>query len=575
MTTQSNSLTPASDPNALNKYILQAFDATSLAVAQNPGDILNLLIDPLDQEVPEGLIFNQGAQQAFESVYIENTSYEETSSLFAAQVGISGSCGFFSGSVQVSHDSAVYQSTNFFGCYSSTDIDRGSKSLKDKNSDNILNLLKPGLVTQLKAIDSLAAARDFTHNYGTHLITRIKLGGNCIINIQSQANTYADKEFLAITINNAYSSISSAAALASASTQSESLKQQYNLTQSIIAKGGDAGLAAKVDSNQSDAFGQWADSCTSDTILRIEETIEYWALLPESENASKVLKQYIDLVVLNQSLSKPAIFFAEQPVIPEGKTYAHVTVSEKYKIISGGARLSIPCTSFLQSSYPSINGSGEIDGWNAFSNDLLVPAAPGDLLAAYAIAVCDPGNLLQVEVNSTLSPNTGSGIAIAYAPVPDQFVLTGGGAFISYGVESAPKFLNSIHPWHQDQPVGDKIFNTWVAQACDYQNPSTNTSLRSFGIGISCKDLNIEQEVSQSAQVNGLVGNTAAELKKGLGIAGGGVYMVYTTLEGEGNFLQQSFPSNSTTWQEHNECYSPTEVLVEAFAIGLKTSIRY
>src|SRR5688572_24923060 len=99
--------------------LLQSFNVFEIT---NPEELLLKLIHCRDAAFPAGKVTLSDQTQAFIRHYMEHTSTLETKKELSASVGISGSYGFFSASVQVDYSKSEYQSSRSFFSSNSASI---------------------------------------------------------------------------------------------------------------------------------------------------------------------------------------------------------------------------------------------------------------------------------------------------------------------------------------------------------------------------------------------------------------------------------------------------------------------
>jgi hypothetical protein len=532
---------------------LQAYDANSkpqdkllqsfnIFTVDRPNELLMNLIPCIEngKTIPSTYISSSTGAQSFKSQYLEQSSSRETKREFSASVGIEGSYGVFSASMQMDYSKSEATSTTaFYSCYRAK-LSIGTLSFKADKADT-RNLLNPALIKQLDGINSMAKAHDFIETWGTHLVTRVNLGGTLFVSIQADTNSKEEKEKLSLDIKTKYDgAIASLSAAASVVTEMRKSSATKNVKHDVVALGGLATKAAMIDPDNKASYQAWIDTCTENTVFAASESIELYKLA--EGDAQGILKKYIDLKMLAYSLEHPTVFAEEKSISPYNNNTitAPTTYTKGYKIIGGGAAASLGCSSYLIGSYPQAEGSATPTGWHAASHDIAIAANPSNILSAYAIAVYDPENYLEVTVATAKGKNKGLGIDEAEVTLGDGWVLTAGGINCS-NVDSANKFVLASY---------FKSPRTWAAACSDYISRSTNTETTVYAVGIKSRDphLSITSTQIKGAESYGQHGRGVANAQTC--VCGGGVRVWNNT--GMGNLVQKTFPVSPTSWAEVN-----------------------
>ena len=522
-------------------FLLRSFNAFDENIALDPTQIVNNLNNYLRRPLTDKEINMQTMAQTFQSSFYESYSSNDTQSNFAASVGLKGKYGCFSASMSVSVSKTSYQSSTAYNCGFDAVLNSGACYFSQKDSnEHILNCLKEELSSDLKEIASIADAEAFTDKYGTHIVLGVKLGGAIYFSTTSETSSSSAKSTMAADVKAKYKSVgSSMSASASVSADIESENSASRTVVSLSTSGGDAILASKIDKTIPQTIHDWEETCNSNSVQFIDISKEFWDLAENGSPAQTFLKRYVELRVLIQSLSYPSIFSAS--IVPQAyvENTATVTLPENYRLISGGARTS--GSNRLTSSFPNFDQSKQIVGWNAKSHDIGNPSTSSDVLTAYAIAVYDPTNLLNIECVSAQSPSTGSGgCGVSATLTIDQgYCLTGGGCQADVVGNSASKYIMESYP----------NGNAWNVVVSDYQVGSINVITTAYAIGISSADLRISSSVVDEKLENYQHGNATASVSRA--IAGGGVKVQYTS-GSMGNLVQSSFPASANSWEEYN-----------------------
>lgn len=544
--------------------ILQSFNAFNSKIAGAPNNIFGYLNNyRIGQLAPADLNFVTNQQQ-FRTTRNEYKNSEETKTGFAASVGLTGSYGFFSGSVQASHSRESYASYTGYNFGFNAFVNPGSLSFYRPNGVAAIKAyLVPELLTALNGIGNLQQAADFTERYGTHLITGVNLGGALYIGVIANTADESSKMSTSAEVQAEYSAVSSMSAAAKATATLDTKFQSESYQSTIHTIGGSIQAAAKLNVADPNTFSEWAATCTAESVLGISNTIELWELAEATSPAGNFLKLFVQLKVVMQSINYPSYFANTIAILPYQENRVVASADDDFKIISGGAAVTANSSSFLTGCYPNLDQDNNVTGWVALSHDITNPANPAtDAITAYAIALYDPTNLLKISCTSAAGSNPGKGADSARAQVAPNSSLTGGGATGAWS-GGREKFLMQSFP---------DTKNSWTGMIHDYEYAAENVPLTVYAIGISSEYLTILPQITQGTIHDVQHGNAIATAKNS--IAGGGVKV--ELVSGDGNLAQQSFPSSPTTWAAYNKDtdgnVSPANST--AFAIQLQATLN-
>lgn len=498
----------------------------------------------------------------FSSSYQEHSSTFESRHEFSLSMGVEGSYGVFSASANRESETVETSSfTSLFSSYSA-ELHMGTISLNALSPAEQLGLLRPEMVTQLKAIVTLADARNFTERWGTHLITRVNTGGIVFVSNSVETESHDKRESVSYDMKVSYQKVAS---LEVAISTSNEIKQgSENVMQTIRVRGGDAHKAAAINPADRSTIRAWVDSVSTDTTFAVVESVEIFSLVDGL--ARTMLKKYIDLTMLAFSLQNPVIFATGTGIRARQNitvTAAPVRFGNDFKVIGGGAGATKGSNNFLMGSYPQSRDARPPAAWIASSHDLRNEAVATDVLTSYAIAIHDPGNYIDVTVAEGRGTNTKIGADRAEATLPDGWILTAGGVF-SRTLEGAHKFVTATY---------FKDAKTWAVASSDYKTAAINVELRAFAIGIKSKDplLTIEVDKQAGTEERGQHGRPTAV---GRGpVCGGGVLVSGNS--GAGNLVQQCLPSEPRIWKGVNSDLdgSVSPASSQAFALSLHARV--
>jgi len=549
-------------------FVLRSFNLLDTNLLRDLSQIVNNLIDVRLNPLPADYyshITEQTAEQIDTARFEVSKTQMDSYTRIAASFGVTGSCGVFSGSVQASYSSEQYRAATAFSSSSIGTINMGTTGYNG-SVGAILKLLSEDFGSALLKIDSLDAANQFVSAYGTHLALAWNLGGCFSIHVEAATTSYKDKQSIEASAHAAYDSVASVSASASAAYQLNQSGSQYDLKQSLFAAGGNASKAAQINLQTNTGLNDWLQSCSAQTTYGLYKMVSLADLATQSGLAAqgKWLQEYFDLAILAYSLQNPQVFSANTPLVPGSSTQVFAVADQDFKIISGGAALDQNVSSWLTNCQPQTAGTA-INGWMAGSHDCNQAADPSNNLTSYAIAVYDPGNLLQVMTGQGVgsNPNAGGDGAVITMPAPQ--VLTGGGVATEMLSGVNPKYLESNHPVDS---------RSWTATTRDYVN-GANVQTTVYAVGVTCPGLTITPTliVTENSTLQSH-GNQSAVLGNGLKVAGGGVQLA--NQGGMGNLIQQTYPAASGTWTEYNKDSfgNVTLSVSNAYAIGLQVQIN-
>lgn len=535
--------TNQSDPSS---YLLKCFNALSPKMAAAPAEIPNHLEDYRHIPLTADDIAISDVT-SFDCVYTSEESTQSSFTKSALSFGLSGSYGPYSGSVQASAESEEQSDADVINGSIAATLDLGTTAFKQSNNPAaVAKHLDPDLLAQLNAIDSFAAAEDFTRVYGTHVVVSVNRGGTLTLVVQVESKSLAEKNQLSLDVKAAYTGLGSMEATADASKTVQTFSSTKSLSHTLKALGGDPDLAASVDIDSPQSIGTWAKSCQdNNSVSGLADTMELYELAT-SKTAGTILKNYLDLCLLKHSLENPVVFSKMTPLSAGTYNFAGTKADTDYKIISGGAWLDVrEGSDYLTGSFPAFDGS-EITTWQAVSHDCAIPTPAGAQLISYAIGVHDPANLLQVYCTSVDGQNPKTGADMACAQLPGGYVLTGGGCETS-STQQYARYLTGSYP-----VTVNNQSDSWVADGHDYNNASAAT-LKAWVVGIQLAagtPATLTHDII--AQPGGLQSHGSSfAIASGSGVAGGGIQLSTNAI----NLVHASFPtiqSGNVGWQEYN-----------------------
>lgn len=496
----------------------------------------------------------------YEGSYSETTTESEISRKFAEHAGVSGRYGFYSGSVSETFKTSYEQTQLSFNSLFSAKIDFGNVAVVP--GTDVLPLLSSTIASSLQQIRSLNDAKTFVDNYGTHLITKVNLGGLLLVGIQANTTTTSEKNSIQGTVSAAYSNgAESISATISAMHSVSQENSSYNLSQKVHAIGGNpASIIIGGNQGSTSSVSAWAQSVSDkpDSVCAVADSIAYYdipSLIASFPIATLKLKQYIQYTLLMNSIEKPSIFRNTAAISgDEGKVM--VNAPNSYKIISGGAKVYIKgqgydqawaTENYLTGSYPEANGNN-ITGWVAESHDCMVGTGTNSRIAAYAIAILDPFDLLDITIKSeTKQPDSAGSVSLTVSASGNNLV---GGGVRSYNTNSSGfrKYITGNIPVQTN--LNDPSVGSWSGTIQDYSNAAPNTKLEVFAISMSYDTsvLSVNghwAEKSTSGEFLNIDFNAGANI-----LAGGAAISKIIS----GTYISlylQSYPKSGDTWASY------------------------
>ncbi len=220
-----------------------------------------------------------------------------------------------------------------------------------------------------------------------------------------------------------------------------------------------------------------------------------------------------------------------------------------FKILGGGAfDRWTGAGSLLTASYPL-----RFNAWFAAGKDHEI-SAPASI-SAYAIALHDPNNEWDVTIAHETSNPAAHPQAVAI--LPDDHVLTGGGAFVDW--HGAGNLLTASFP------KGDR---GWEARSKDH-DISDPAQITAYAIGIRPRPgAKKVRNIIRSA-IGAVAAHPQAQvcLEPGWILSGGGAFDDW---HGDGNLLTASFP-NETCWFASGKDHVVSDpAAIRAYVIGIR-----
>ena len=227
-----------------------------------------------------------------------------------------------------------------------------------------------------------------------------------------------------------------------------------------------------------------------------------------------------------------------------------VTIPLGFKILGGGALDHWHgAGNLLTASYPKNAQTWAVAGKDHEIGD---PAS----ITAFALALHDPNDEWDVVISREKSDPAPHPHAVS--PLPQGYVLTGGGALVEYN--GAGNLLTASFP------TGD---TSWEARSKDH-DISDPSSVTAFAIGIKHRKGLIRVRHLISRATGAMAPHPSAQVHVGNGftLSGGGAI---DNWNGAGNLLTASFPNGPFWVAQGKDHVDPSPADITAYAIGIRT----
>ena len=399
-------------------------------------------------------------------------------------------------------------------------------------------------------------------DYGTHLVTRIIVGGRAEYYARSSATSRMTKEEFEVAARAKYDSLGGVAGEdADAATGSIQASTRVGTTdttnvsnvvanENIDTIGGTAVSAMGIKSKRD--WDAWAASiATRPGFLGFDGDglMPIWELTSDPARQTKIYEAY---------KRKAAKEFAPEIINVTSDVRNHpdarIVVPEGYKLLSGGAvdnyKENEP-GNLLTASYPESDNT-----WRGSGKDH-VTADPASV-SAFALAVYDPDDIWEVRI--LRSRPSASGGTEQEVTVEPGYVMVGGGAKADW--TGVGNLLVASHPVAESK-------TTWHAQSKAHLKPDAG-KITAYAIGLKCKVEGVKLQSAIATATSGKSGSpqAAAAPPSGYKMVGGGAAI---TFDRAGILLTGSYPTEDNRWEGRGKAHlEPDNGTVTAYCIGLK-----
>jgi len=171
--------------------------------------------------------------------------------------------------------------------------------------------------TEARTTCCLDAYRDFFNTFGTHVVTRVTLGGEALMTVKSTRMEQSDEKQLKAAITAAYKGLFSAKASIEASAEMKTSEKSNGCEFSAVGIGGFPSALVSLSSFDHDAFNAWAQSVAKAPAAIRYEYKPIWDLVANAEHSEWLYRAYQLAYESTEFVDAPAEE-AEQPVTSAG-----------------------------------------------------------------------------------------------------------------------------------------------------------------------------------------------------------------------------------------------------------------
>jgi hypothetical protein len=447
-----------------------------------------------------------------------------------ANLDVGGSYGGFSGTFSTSFD--MSEDTTEGYSFGTRTFQQQLYSLTLPTEPELDALLDPQFKDDLNNLDPA----EFYTTYGTHYTSSVLIGAKASFSVYSQFKKTFTEDTFKVDLEAGYKSVvADFKTTGNFSYDSQNSGENYSSTSSLVLVGGDTSKDSMKDWQST--IQEFPEFIDFNTQAASSGLVPMYHLLPAGSARRKELE-----TALADYLNPPlhTLIFAAASIETEFPS-AIVQVPDKYKILSGGAKVDLPgggAGDLLTASYPISTNQ-----WAAKAKDSTQPGTT--ILTAFALAVYDPYDWLDVRVYSQMSDKSQAPSAsVGVSSVSSEYALTGGGAETiwdgpgSYLTASYPTMDNSGNP-------------VWFAASQDHLEVCPAV-MKTYAIGVAWSDKapgkpsRIVAEISQNESNPDQHPSVTVGAPGGTVMVGGGAYD--NCRSGTGNLIVQSYPSDAETW---------------------------
>lgn len=400
-------------------------------------------------------------------------------------------------------------------------------------------------------------------DYGTHLVTRIIVGGRAEYYARSSATSRMTKEEFEVAARAKYDSLGgvtgedgdaatgSIQASTRVGTKDTTKTRDVVSSESIDTIGGTAVSAMGIKSKKD--WDTWATSVeTRPGFLGFdgdEALMPIWELTSDPARQTKIHEAY---------KRKAAKEFAPEIINVTSDVTNHpdarIVVPEGYKLLSGGALDNYKDPepgNLLTASYPESDNT-----WRGSGKDHI--AADPASVSAFALAVYDPDDIWEARIFQS-RPSPAAAHPEQEVAVESGYVMVGGGAWVDWTGEG--NILFASHPTESK--------TAWRVQSKDHVK-SSPARITAYAVGLRSKvaGVSLQSAIATAKSNKSNRPQAAAAPPSGYKMVGGGAAL---TFDNTGMLLTASYPNENNQWVARGKDHLVGDNgTVTAYCIGLK-----
>ena len=486
-------------------------------------------------------------------------SIVETQKSFFSSLGIEGSYGPYSGSLNASFSQETQEATEtqialINHTVSGYEAGFQSFNLKEEFQKNLQGGMAPVKVFQ---------------KYGTHMIQGVLLGGKVVGIYSSRKNEKKTFQDIAVQAQAKYEKVASVSVESKTDISKKNSLTSEDVKEDILIFGGLEELKSTlIHERTPQAFADWSKSVGEKPIYAcMTKAVPLWEIpLIKGKARGKELERAFQELAAQKAIKKLQLFKTSSENIKN----TTLTVPKGYKILSGGAMTGWKGSGvLLTSSYPSSTTTWTATAKPHMQND------PSGSININVIALYDPSDLFNVRIftgpvrGGHLEPNEG-------IPVEQGYRLVGGGAKVNWKGEGAlliysgltenPKCYNKVF-----QGTTDQECERWFSAGKHHMKIGEGSEIRGYSIGIKPEfsGVNLVTRFFNDIGERGHSPEKTLTADSGYTLIGGGGRV---TWDGRAGILMTaSYPQNEKSWYVAGKDHVQSDLgVAKAYVIGLK-----
>lgn len=506
-------------------------------------------MDARDAELPDKMQIIENPESLVRVTPIRTTKLKEVygstyarfSKSLSVKVGMKGSFGGFSASLDTEFDEKSMESTTTKFLKLHTTVSGSVLSIGED-----LDVLKANLTPRFKTALANNTAKALIRAYGTHLVTKVDIGGRAELFCSSSATERTSETNFKLQAKAAYKGVGGSIDASVGITASEErLAKKVGGSKRLNVLGGSARERSALRANKPNAWENWAATIENNPgfLGYREGLIPLWELAKTARRRAELRKGFNQ-----EAAKKPLIRVFSATGAAASHPDAKITIDDDYKLLGGGAFVRYTgCGNLLTASYPESDNT-----WRATSKD----HHRGDAakLTVYAVGLYDPDDFWDV-VRKNKTGGKKSDAPICSVSLPAGYALVGGGAKDNWS--GAGNMLTASYPKQ----------NSWYGKgkAQLISDPSTITA---YAIGIKSKiGIKVATKIQTSKSGRAHIPTANAAPTRGYDLVSGGAKTDYHY---QGQFLTSSYPDGDKWTTASKDHFAPESGIVTAYAIGIK-----